>query len=148
MELQRLEEAGQLKKAYELAEEILAADSHEIHAMRTAARLAVRLGDMRRAYALAEDYHFFRPADTSMLYLYSFLARKHGEFELATELGERVRLRSPALKQNLWNLIRAYVARRNVNRAAQLLDEFLEHYPGHTRALELKQSILQKAGNA
>jgi len=141
--LRQLEESGALAQALEQALALIEADRHDVQAMKIAARLAYRLGDLERAFQLAEDYHDFRPADTRMLYLYAVLARKKGLLDLAAELSERIRLRDPAFKENLWNLIRAYVAMGVQGRARQLLEEYLELDPDSQRARDLLGKLVE-----
>ncbi|MBE7439858.1 MAG: SpoIIE family protein phosphatase [Spirochaetales bacterium] len=135
--LRGLEESGSIAQALDHALSMIAADQHNTGAMKIAARLAYRLGDLDRAFQLAEDYHDFRPADTRMLYLYAVLARKKGLLDLSAELSERIRLRDPGFKENLWNLIRAYVTMGVQGRARQLLEEYLELDPDSKRARDL-----------
>lgn len=63
------------------------------------------------------------PSDTELMFLCSFAARKLKNFNIAIELGERVRIRNVMHYRNLYNLVLCYLAIDEVTRARKIFKQ-------------------------
>ncbi len=106
--------------------------------------LAFRCHDYETAAYFAEQYISLAPEDISYIYVASVAFKKHRNFTMAADLGERVRLRDPRNKKNLFNLAEIYYQLGNRSRATRFLEEILELTPDDKKAAELL-SRLKKA---
>lgn len=118
-------------------------DSRHPRIMRSLAIAYQKAGQLAKAAAMAEDYTFIRPDQLEFVYLASYCYRKSGHLERAVELGERVRLRSPALVKNLINLADAYYRLGNRAKAESLLAQAMRHSPDHPAAQNLARILAE-----
>ena len=117
----------------------LSPDMHELK--REMAEAYLEEKDYSRAARFSLDYARMRPEETEYLYLASYCLRKTGEHRQATEIGERVRAREPAMVKNLLNLASSYLHLENSGRARKILHCILKYEPGNKKAaLLLKET--------
>ena len=77
----------------------------------------------------AKDYLSKVPSDDSIFFIYSRSLREIKNFEMAIEIGERLRLRGALIEKNILNLAQSYVEIGNIQRARYLLNKVAEQFP-------------------
>ncbi|MCB1201552.1 MAG: SpoIIE family protein phosphatase [Leptospiraceae bacterium] len=113
--------------------EILRALTHHYYAMK----------DYMSACGSAIKYCEQKPEDVDFLYVASYLGKLAGNYDIAIEYGERLRLRKPKLTRNLMNLADAHAMKRNYERALELIAEVEKIEPTNSK-IERLQTAIQK----
>ena len=104
-------------------------------------------GDHERALSTALAYSSLNPGFTPVLVLGARAAGALGRMDLSADLGERVFLREPALRENLIMLIETHIRMRNLNRARYLLKQLAALEDTDAALTELKDKLEEARAN-
>lgn len=96
-------------------------------------------------YAQAAGYALYAtsvaPARNDMMYIASYASKLAGDYRIAADMGERLRLRDRYHLRNLVNLANVHLLLGNVERARKILAEAREIEPHDKKVQELEQAI-------
>ena len=107
-------------------------------------QLYLKIKDYGKAKSMAQDYSDLKPMDTEIMYITAFCARKVADLKTAVDFGERVRLRDPNHVKNLINLGQTYLALKNEERAANILQSAISIDPQNQSLIRLREHIERK----
>ncbi len=96
------------------------------HIMREIIKILIRDRKYKEASKFLDEYINIRPMDSDYIYLASFCHKKLGDYSIALDLGERVRLRNPNNIKYLANLADIYILMNNEFQANKIIKR-LEH---------------------
>ncbi len=84
------------------------------------------------------------PADTASLFALSYAMRLNKSYEKAIDVGERVRLRDPAMSNNLINLSECYFAVGEYSRSGKIAQDVLKNDPENQRMKNILSRVQDK----
>jgi HAMP domain-containing protein len=102
--------------------------------------------DYSKAAHVGLTFSELNPSNIDYLYVQSYCLKKIGSLGQAAEIGERIRLRNPAMINNLSNLSEIYLLLKNFSRAKRMALKALEIDPNHKRALKILHYLEAKTG--
>ncbi len=106
-------------------------------------RIQLKKKDFAAAAKYGLQYLQYFPLNNNYLFLTSFALKRSNQFDLACDLGERLRLREPNDVKNLINLADSYRHNHNLARSFFLVQAAIKLEPENAQALKLKQILQQ-----
>lgn len=144
----RLLEEGDYGQAEALLKEVYDHEPNYAPVLRDLARIYLKQRDYEKAAYYCDAYIMKSPHDIRFIYYASMAFKKTRQLERAADLGERVRLRSPHIVENLLNLGDVYRLLGNIPRAQMMLELALEQSPNDPSAIKLQNALRQGQGVA
>ncbi|WCL50956.1 SpoIIE family protein phosphatase [Leptospira sp. GIMC2001] len=122
---------NQLGQAIDELERALDLSDREPAILKKLGLMYLKARNYTRSKDVLLEYIDREPQDTESIFMASYSARKTGDYGIAVDLGERVRLRMPHYGENLLNLAKSHILLKNMDRAYGLLEEASLSLPEH-----------------
>lgn len=131
-------------KRFEILAPLLKKDERHPEVLKALVHHYFGIKEYENACRYAIDYALLRTDDTEFLYIVSYLAKLSGQFELAIDYGERMRLRTPNHVRNLVNLSDCYLLIKQYDRALHLVSEAQHVDPENEKVAKLAEKVKRK----
>ncbi len=136
--------SNKITEAISILEEACKGDKKHPRLMKELFKSYITAKNYDKAVRCGISYCSDNPADTASLFALSYAMRMNKSYAKAIDVGERVRLREPAMTNNLINLSECYFAVGEYSRSEKIAKDVLKNDPGNQRMRNILDRVQNK----